>query len=112
MSDPQTTIAIPTGEDLHDAIMGAIEPDLLTSNIHGLDEKYEDESEEDKAKRMERYKKAFKKYNGMYTKWMSSLHSEASSYKASVLEKALSASNEEDDAMADDIESQFDKLDL
>ena len=111
MTDSQLTTTIPTAEDLHDAIMGAIEPDLLTSNIHTLDEKYAGESEEEKALRMERYKKAFTKYNEVYEKWISSLHSQVSEYKAGIVEKAVVQSNAEDDALADDIASKFDQLD-
>ena len=50
-----------TLEDIYNMIMLDIEPDLATFNIEGLEEKYTEESEEEKNKRMKRYTDAFKK---------------------------------------------------
>ncbi len=48
-----------SGDVLYNAIMMKLEPDLLTFNLPYLDEKYHDESEEDRAARKERYAAAF-----------------------------------------------------
>lgn len=50
-----------TLEDIYNMIMLDIEPDLATFNIESLTEKYTEETEEEKNKRMKRYTDAFKK---------------------------------------------------
>lgn len=45
--------------ELYDLLMADIEPDLVTSTIPTLEEKYRGESPEDAKKRAERYAKAF-----------------------------------------------------
>lgn len=44
---------------VYDTLMAEIEPELMSTTINALDEKYKDESEEDRAARMERYQRAF-----------------------------------------------------
>lgn len=48
---------------IYDTLMAEIEPDLTSENIVKLDEKYRDESEEDRKVRMERYTLAFEMFN-------------------------------------------------
>jgi len=66
-------IQIPTGEEIYNAIMGEIEPELLSQNIPSLDEKYSGETEEERAKRLKRYQEAYKTYDEKYTKWIEGL---------------------------------------
>ena len=48
---------------IYDTLMAEIEPDLTSENIVKLDEKYRDESEDDRKARMERYTLAFDTFN-------------------------------------------------
>ena len=48
---------------IYDTLMAEIEPDLTSENIVKLDEKYRDESEDDRKARMERYPLAFDTFN-------------------------------------------------
>lgn len=48
---------------IYDTLMAEIEPDLTSENIVKLDEKYRNESEEDKKIRMERYTLAFQMFD-------------------------------------------------
>lgn len=59
MTQDQTYTA--QGDDIYDSIMEALEePDLMTKNLDGLEERYKDESEIDRDARMERYASALK----------------------------------------------------
>lgn len=53
------------GDVLYNAIIRAIEPDLLTCNLDTLDEKYKGESAEEHAARMQRYRDAFTRLDGV-----------------------------------------------
>jgi len=48
--------------EMYDALMGEIEPDLVSHNVLTLTEKYKEESPEERAKRAERYTNAFAAY--------------------------------------------------
>ncbi|OGJ56027.1 hypothetical protein A2635_04955 [Candidatus Peribacteria bacterium RIFCSPHIGHO2_01_FULL_51_9] len=66
---PAGEIKIPSGEEVYNAIMGRIDPDLLTGTIPTLETKYKGESEMQRAARLERYKKAYKEYDRQYAAW-------------------------------------------
>ncbi len=48
---------------LYDAIMGQLEPDLTTAELPNLDRKYAGEPRAGRAARMERYRRAFARYD-------------------------------------------------
>jgi hypothetical protein len=47
---------------LYDELMAEIEPDLVTANIDGLEEKYKDETPAEAAARAERYNAAYEAF--------------------------------------------------
>ena len=70
MSTPTITLPTPpkvlSGRETYDSIMKKIEPELLSSSLPLLKEKYKDETSENKEKRRIRYNAAFAKYYEMY----------------------------------------------
>ncbi|MDD4628446.1 MAG: hypothetical protein PHE68_03580 [Candidatus Peribacteraceae bacterium] len=62
MDDP----TLPTGQALYDAIMGQIEPDLVTAELPKLPEKFSKDTPEEKAARSERYKRAYEQYDLLF----------------------------------------------
>ena len=55
--------AFPSGDDVYDGIMSGIEPELTTSQLPLLSEKYENETLEEASKRGARYTAAFADYD-------------------------------------------------
>jgi len=63
-------------------IMGQIEPDLLTENLDKeWDEKYKNETSEEKDARRERYRKAFVEYNDRFEEYKKIRRAESIKYK-------------------------------
>ncbi len=71
-SIPKNTPAI-TGEDLYNAIMRRIEPDLTTDMLPTLDEYYSFETEEQRKQRAEWYEKVFKQFDLEYAAFVGAL---------------------------------------
>lgn len=85
---------LPSGKQIYDALMAQIEPDLVSANIAGLEEKYRGESEVEKLKRAERYSKAMTEYDKRYAALMASLQQDIAAQKRdgiAVIEKKSSA---------------------
>lgn len=64
------------GTEVYDAIMQAIEPDLLSTNVGSLDEKYNGESESEKQERMQRYARAIVEYEKKYKDYLAGKRTE------------------------------------
>jgi hypothetical protein len=61
---------IPSGKEVYDTIMNAIEPDLTTSKLPLLKEKYKDETQKEASNRAARYDRAFKEYDTRYQQYI------------------------------------------
>lgn len=72
---------IPTGQELYDAIMGHIEPELTTGCLPVLEEKYVDETPEEQAKRTQRYELAFERYDLAYEGYIQTLQTQVDRYR-------------------------------
>ena len=81
-------ITMPKAEDIYDAIMGKIELELLTTSLPTLDEKYKNETPEQKKARMERYAKAYAAFDAQYTEWITDLKKKFADYKRKALKIA------------------------
>ena len=82
----QTSIkppVIPTGQEIFDAIMGQIEPELTSEGIKTLEEKYKNESQADAYARRARYALAYERYEKSYDETMSMLHTQVDRYRRS-----------------------------
>ncbi len=63
---PDQTVTFPTGQQIYDAIMAGIEPELVSSVVPTLKEKYKNETLEQAKLRSERYRKAYAQYDQKY----------------------------------------------
>ncbi len=82
--NPISTIVppkIPTGQEIFDAIMGHIEPELTTEELKKLEATYKDETPEQMQARKQRYELAFERYEQAYEGYMATLHTQVSRYR-------------------------------
>lgn len=73
--------ALPTGEQLYDALMILIEPELISANIPLLEEKYKNESPVERAARMQKYQKAMEEYDKRYSALIAALNADVAKMK-------------------------------
>ena len=98
---------IPTGQELYDAIMMNIEPELTTDIAKTLDAKYKDESPEDRAARNQKYDLAFERYEEAYKEYMATLDSQVHRYRREVLVHAEMEDRVQDEPLLDKISGFF-----
>jgi hypothetical protein len=72
---------VPTGQEIFDAIMGHIEPELTSEGLKTIPAKYKGESREDLQRRKQRYELAFERYEQAYEGYMQTLHSQVARYR-------------------------------
>lgn len=98
---------IPTAQELYDAIMHDIDADLLTANLPLLNEKYKDETPEQRKERTKRYNAAFAQYQNRYSDFILNLNRRVMEFKTSMrIFAETSIRKQESDAMQK-IESQI-----
>ena len=73
---PATTELL-TGEEIYNAIMGQIEPDLVTTSGVSTDAPKPGEGDADFSARMERYRKAFATYEKCFEAYVSHLRDDS-----------------------------------
>jgi protoporphyrinogen oxidase len=105
--DPAIAALIPTGNDIYNAIMAQIEPELLSENLASLEQKYTGESSEERAARMERYKYAFVQYDEAYSAWMHNVQVAVQAKRADALHKAEVKVGAKDQAVLSRLEEEF-----
>ncbi|PIQ76461.1 hypothetical protein COU78_06680 [Candidatus Peregrinibacteria bacterium CG10_big_fil_rev_8_21_14_0_10_49_24] len=105
--DPALLAVMPTGTDVHDALMGPIEEDLLTGNLPTLSTKYMSETAQERAQRIERYKAALRKYDKAYAEWVSAVNAKVDGYKTTVLSYVQEKSANEDEGEISRLETEF-----
>jgi hypothetical protein len=76
MSDTHSAAGpvLPSGQDVYDALMAPIEPELTTSQIPLLDRKYAGESASGRAARLARYDAAYAAYAAAFKAWSEELN--------------------------------------
>lgn len=104
---PELAALIPSGSEIYDSLMEPIEPELLSNNLPVLAEKYKDESEPDRVKRMEKYSMAFAEYDKAYEKWIKDLRGAVKLKRSEACRVAEEEQKEEDSSLLTDLESQF-----
>ncbi len=72
---------IPTGQELFDAIMGHIEPELTTEGIKDLETRYAAETPQQADARRKRYTLAFDRYEQAYEGYMATLHAQVMRFR-------------------------------
>jgi hypothetical protein len=99
MSTPTTAPSVPTGQELYDALMSKIEPDLVTSSLPLLNQTYKDETPEQAAARSARYETAFIEYEKQLDAYLGHLEIQVHHYRQQAL-----ASAEHDERSQENIE--------
>ncbi len=74
-----------SGQEIYDAIMAEIEPELVSANVPLLTKKYEGESPEEKKARGERYGRAYQEYEKRYKKFVEEQGSALIRFKSTAL---------------------------
>lgn len=111
MPDTSTpSIVIPSGEEIYNALMSKINPELLSTNIDMLDAPYPNETEEEHAARYQRYSRDFAQYEKDYAAWLSGVHAELHTYKKEALRLSEAQSRKEEASFFTDLESQMNAL--
>ncbi len=72
---------VPTGQEIFDAIMGHIEPELTTEGLKTVPVTYKNETPEQLAARKQRYELAFERYEQAYEGYMQTLHAQVGKYR-------------------------------
>lgn len=105
--DPAIAALIPNGNEIYDAIMGSIEPELLSANLPLLSQKYGNESVDLRQSRMQRYKEAFQRYDAAYTNWITNVRQVVQAKRADAIQKAEVRVQQQDAAALANLENQF-----
>lgn len=87
---------MPTGREVYDALMSAIEPELVTANLSHLDDRYANEAANDRAKRYQRYAQAYAAYDKAFQKWMNAFTQEVTTFRRTAMQSAEQQSREEE----------------
>ncbi len=80
-SFPARPVLPKNGTELYDSIMSKIEPELVSSEIPLLEQKYGFETEGLKRVRLDRYRDAFQKYDEAYQVYLAQLRQQIKQYK-------------------------------
>ena len=80
-TQPPVPPKIPTGQEVFDAIMGHIEPELTSEGTKMLDERYKNETPEELDTRKKRYVLAYERYEQAYEGYIETLHAQVMRYR-------------------------------
>ena len=95
------------GRKVYDRIMREIDPELTSDQIPHLAEKYKDESKEDRVKRVERYNKAFAKFDEVAAHQIQHLKAQSTTYRKQALASAETEERAKELEQLQQIESSF-----
>jgi len=98
---------IPSGTDVYDALIGEIEMDLVSVNLPLLEEKYQDESPEDRSERFKRYEAAFTKFDQAFAEWNRNLQRAVSDLRHVALHTAEERNRTEEAQAITNLEAQL-----
>lgn len=100
-------LQMPTGREVYDGLMSKINPELLTDNLPHLDEKYVDETPEQRKARYAKYQQDFAAYDEAYATWIAEVEALADKMCKEALETAEAESRTQEEAVLQDVESQM-----
>jgi len=98
---------LPKAEELYNSIMEAIEPELTTSQIPVLKQKYVKETATEKAARLKRYDQAFAAYDKAQEAYLKELTSKVDVFRKQALGEAERTSKKEEQEKLATIETLF-----
>lgn len=99
--------ALPSGDEVYDGIMSRIEPELISSSLQMLKEKYRNETPEQSKSRWVRYTAAFAEYDKRYAAYAAELERNVHLYQQYALKTTEKASRDEDAQNLSNIEQRF-----
>jgi hypothetical protein len=91
----------------YDDVMAEIEPDLVSANIPGLQDKYQGETPQQAQERAERYERAFQAYDRRLDAYEQATVADARAYARDVRASVESDDRQADEPILDDIASQI-----
>ena len=94
---------IPTGQELYDAIMCEIEPELTTDGVKRIAQTYKDETPHERYERKKRYILAFERYDQAYEGYIQTLQTQVDRYCKSSFEAAEVEDREQEKSSMDAI---------
>lgn len=101
---------VPSGDEVYDRIMGEVEPELMTSQLPLLKDKYKDETPEESRTRARRYTDAFKEYDRRYRQYLLEQKSTLRIYQHNLVRSSEDRSTGREQGILTDIESQISSL--
>ena len=104
---PELAKLIPSGQQVYDAIMGRIEPELQSTNLPYLAERHQGETPLQKKSRMKRYTKAFKDYDKQYKAWITEVRKKVEVRREQAFKTAEQRQRTSDDTAMTTLESHF-----
>lgn len=99
---------LPNPIALYDELMGAIEPELVSTVVPTLRQKYQGESPADSKARAARYKKAFKAYDTALKAYKDALSSKTRAYAHAAATSLEQYAKESENLDLQDLESAID----
>lgn len=103
-------VQIPSAEDIYDALMGDIEPELVSTHIPKLKDKYINETAADRQARMERYQQAYEELNNRYEEWLTEIKKLFSDFKRQALQLAEEEIKAKEAAQIANFDAQLDAI--
>ncbi len=97
----------PSGQELYDALMGQIEPELVSSELPNMGQRYTTETPEETAKRASRYGQAFLKYQKSYEGFRKMKDEEIVTYRKASFTAVEKESEAKDDEDLTKLDTQF-----
>jgi hypothetical protein len=98
---------IPTGQELFDAIMGRIEPELTSTAAAQVAEKYKSETAEERKVRMQRYELAFERYDQAYEGYIATLHTQVGRYRQESFQHVELKDRNQEQGVLDQLSNMF-----
>jgi len=95
--------------EVYDALIGQIDPELVTSEIPKLKAKYKEETPEQRTTRGERYAAAYKEYESMLAQFVGGLKAHAGTQRREALVSAEAQSRKGEEEQLKNMEELFTK---
>ena len=98
------------GEELYDLLMAKIEPDLVSTALPTLDEKYKNETPAEAEARKKRYEAAFAEYEKQFKQYVQDWDVQMHAFKHAVVSSLEQASRDDENTAMGDLESAISTL--
>lgn len=105
-----TPPTIPSGRKIYDSIMSKIEPELVSSSLPTLNEKYKNETAIEKKARTARYNEAFAKYRKEFNEYIADLEKKVYQYHKAAMRSTEKDSRKKETEELSSIESAINAL--